>query len=68
LVQRGPGSYLVVAHGGILNVALRCIVGAPIPVNRQGIWFLFGDTSYVRVAYRPNRHEWLITELNPGWA
>lgn len=68
LVRRAAGSTLVIAHGGILNVALRCIVGAPIPVNGVGVWFYFGDTGYVRTSYRPDRHQWLIRELNPGFA
>jgi 2,3-bisphosphoglycerate-dependent phosphoglycerate mutase len=32
LVRRSPGRYLVVSHGGILNAALRAILGlAPMP-------------------------------------
>ena len=37
LLDRGPGSYLVAAHGGILNMALYAILGIPvkpIPVGR----------------------------------
>lgn len=63
LVRRGPGLYLVAAHGGILNAALRHILGAPPPINGQGVWFAFGDTGYARVVYRPDRHSWLLAEL-----
>jgi 2,3-bisphosphoglycerate-dependent phosphoglycerate mutase len=63
VVRRSAGNYLVVAHGGILNAALRTIVGAQPPVNRQGIWFAFGDTGYVRTAYDPAQHQWVIEEL-----
>lgn len=66
LVRRGPGLYLVAAHGGILNAALRHILGAPPPVNGQGVWFAFGDTGYARVIYRPDRHTWLLTEFQPA--
>jgi len=32
LVRRPPGTYLVVSHGGILNAALRALLGlAPVP-------------------------------------
>ncbi len=58
VVRRGPGRYLVVAHGGILNAALRHVVGAPIPLNGQGIWFAFGDTGYYETVYTPARHYW----------
>jgi 2,3-bisphosphoglycerate-dependent phosphoglycerate mutase len=60
LVRRGPGRYLVVAHGGILNAALRHVVGAPVPLNGQGIWFEFGDTGYYEVVYSPAKHIWVM--------
>jgi 2,3-bisphosphoglycerate-dependent phosphoglycerate mutase len=63
VVRRGPGQFLVVAHGGILNAALRGLVGAPPSVNRQGVWFAFGDTGYVRTVYDPEQHRWGILEL-----
>lgn len=64
VIRRGPGQYLVVAHGGVLNAALRGIVGAGPAVNlRQGIWFAFGDTGYARAVYRPEYHQWILREL-----
>lgn len=63
MVRRGPGKYLVVAHGGILNSALLTIVGAQPLVNRQGISFGFGDTGFVRLAYTPAEHHWHLFEL-----
>jgi 2,3-bisphosphoglycerate-dependent phosphoglycerate mutase len=60
MIRRGPGRYLVVAHGGILNAALRHVVGAPVPLNGQGIWFEFGDTGYYEVSYIPEKHYWMI--------
>jgi 2,3-bisphosphoglycerate-dependent phosphoglycerate mutase len=63
VVRRGPGSTLVVAHGGILNMALRTIAGAAPPVNRTGIWFGLSDTGYARTLYYPDKHQWVIVEL-----
>jgi 2,3-bisphosphoglycerate-dependent phosphoglycerate mutase len=63
LVCRGPGIYLVVAHGGILNMALRTVVETGPPVNRQGIWFAFGDTGFALVRYLPLRHRWVVEEF-----
>lgn len=63
LVRRGPGRYLVVAHGGILNAALRGIVGAPYPINYHGIWFHFSDLGYARFEYRPGAHIWTMQEF-----
>jgi 2,3-bisphosphoglycerate-dependent phosphoglycerate mutase len=66
LVQRGPGSYLVVAHGGILNTALKTIMGVQPTVNQQGFAIAFGDTGYVRLAYYPGEHRWVLLEFMPG--
>ena len=66
LVQRGPGSYLVVAHGGILNTALHTMLGAIPTVNLQGFAIAFGDTGYVRLAYYPGEHHWVLLEFKPG--
>ncbi len=67
LVQRGPGSYLVVAHGGILNSALKTMMGSAPNVNQQGFTTAFGDTGYVRLLYFPDQYQWLLLEFNPGY-
>lgn len=66
IIRRGAGNYLVVAHGGILNAALRTIVGAQPFVNQQGIAFGFGDTGYARLVYRPAEHLWILLEFKVG--
>ena len=66
VIRRGAGSYLVVAHGGILNAAMGCIVGAQPTVSGQGVTFSFGDTGYIRTAYNPNRHHWEVRDLVRG--
>jgi len=66
IIRRGVGNYLVVAHGGILNSAMRTIVGAQPFVNQQGMAFEFGDTGYARLVYRPSEHLWRFLEFNVG--
>jgi 2,3-bisphosphoglycerate-dependent phosphoglycerate mutase len=66
LVRRGPGRYLVVSHGGMLNAVLRAIVGAQPPINGHGIWFAFGDAGYAKCSYDPGGHYWVLQELRPG--
>lgn len=66
LVRRGPGSYLVVAHGGILNFALNAMMGVQPSVNEQGFDFLFKDTGYARLKYYPDQHRWWLLEFVPG--
>jgi 2,3-bisphosphoglycerate-dependent phosphoglycerate mutase len=39
VVQRGPGRSLVVAQGGSLSAALRCVVGAPLAARTRGSGF-----------------------------
>ena len=63
VVMRGPGQYLVVAHGGVLNETLRSIVGAPPLVNDSGMVFQFGDGGYARFTYYPDDHSWLMREF-----
>lgn len=66
LVQRGPGSYLVVAHGGILNMAVRAMIGAAPGINQPGFAFGFGDTGYMRLNYYPDEHQWVLMEFVHG--
>lgn len=65
IISRGPGAYLVVAHGGILNAALRSIVGSIPSANHQGVAFHIGDTGYVRTVYLSDKHRWIIKEFCP---
>jgi len=66
IVLRGPGQYLVVAHGGILNAALRAIFGAVPWGNNQGTTFSFRDLGYVRLIYIPKEHRWIVEEFRPS--
>jgi 2,3-bisphosphoglycerate-dependent phosphoglycerate mutase len=67
LIRRGPGVYLVIAHGMIINEALRTICGTGPSVNDQGGWFVLGDAAFVRLQYRPEKHQWRFLEFNPGF-
>jgi 2,3-bisphosphoglycerate-dependent phosphoglycerate mutase len=64
IIRRGAGRTLVVAHGGILNAALRVVCAAPLPVNGSGVWFSFGDLGYCHLTYDPGRHLWSLKELS----
>ncbi len=63
IIQRGHGSYLVTAHGGILNAAIRHILSIPVPVNRMGAWFAFGDAGCASFSYDPDCHRWVMRSL-----
>jgi 2,3-bisphosphoglycerate-dependent phosphoglycerate mutase len=66
IIHRGSGHYLIVAHGLIINAALRVIVGIQPTVNGQGSWFGFGDTGYIRIKYTPSEYKWIILEFKPN--
>jgi len=65
VIQRGSGSYLIVAHGGILNATLRSIFNASPPINKHGVYFRFGDTGYIDTSYFPGSHKWIINQFKP---
>ena len=64
LIDMTPGSYLVVAHGGILNVALKAILGITPQADFQGAHFRFRNTAFARLIYLPAHHEWLLEAVN----
>ena len=64
LLEREPGRYLVVSHGGLLNQVIKAIVGVVPHANYQGPQFRFGNTAFATVSYVPNAHRWYIEGLN----
>ena len=48
-MQSKDGAYLIVAHGGILNAAMRMILGIPLPVNWSGSSFAFRDLGFIEL-------------------
>lgn len=60
LLQRPVGKYLIVSHGGTINMALYAIMGiAPHP-NFQGPRFRFKNTTFAQFRYYPARHRWRV--------
>ncbi|GAB4530774.1 MAG: histidine phosphatase family protein [Anaerolineales bacterium] len=69
LMEHPPGRYLVVSHGGILNLVLYAMLGIPIQANFHGARFNFRNTAFASLAYEPERHRWLVHGINqhPHW-
>ncbi len=65
LVRRGPGLTLVVAHGGIINAAMRVAVGAPTSPRGQGVRFAFGDLGFATLSYEPEQALWVVRQFQP---
>lgn len=64
LLHRRPGRYLVVSHGGILNLALYVILGISPQANFHGPRFRFHNSGFATLEYDPTRHVWVLEAVN----
>jgi broad specificity phosphatase PhoE len=64
LLQRPPGRYLVVAHGGVLGMALYGILGMSLHANSQGPRFHFQNTAFATLEYDAAIHRWHVWGFN----
>ena len=64
LVKLPPGIYLIISHGGFLNMVMHALVGLVPQPNFQGPNFRFSNTGYTRVRYQPTNNNWVIQEHN----
>lgn len=64
LLHRPPGRYLVVSHGGLLNMVLYVALSIVPQANFQGPHFRFHNTAFARLEYTPSQHDWLVERLN----
>ncbi len=64
LLDRPSGRYLVVAHGGVLNMALYGILGLTLQVNFQGISFRFRNSAFATLRYEADIHRWYVLGVN----
>jgi len=64
VIRRGQGSYLVVAHGGVLNAAMYCTLGSFPSPRGGGVEFDFGDAGFADISYDPDEDRWTIREMS----
>jgi 2,3-bisphosphoglycerate-dependent phosphoglycerate mutase len=64
LFNHPPGNYLVVSHGGILNMFFYAILGIPPQPSRQGPRFRLENSAFATLKYDPAHHNWFILGLN----
>ena len=65
LMKYPPGDYLIVSHGGLLNMVIRAVLGITPQPNFQGPSFQFSNTGYTKLEYSPNKNSWrLLTHNN----
>jgi 2,3-bisphosphoglycerate-dependent phosphoglycerate mutase len=64
LITRPPADYLIVSHGGILNMVLFAILGISPQANFQGPRFRFRNTAFASLTYKPADHYWFVEAIN----
>lgn len=64
LLDRPPGRYLVVAHGGILNMTMYAILGIPLQADFSGPRFMFDNTTFASFTYEPEHHNWHLLNFD----
>lgn len=64
LLRRPPARYLIVSHGGILNMALYAILGIPLQAGFSGARFRFQNSAFSTLTYFADRHQWYLEGLN----
>ena len=64
ILDRSPGSYLVAAHGGVLNMALYAVLGIPVQADFAGPTFKFHNTTFATFTYEPERHNWRLLHFD----
>lgn len=66
LLDRPAARYLVVSHGGILNMALYCALSITPQADFTGPRFSFGNTGFARMRYEHGTHNWRLTFFDSG--
>ena len=64
LMKNPPGDYLIVSHGGLLNMVIRAVLGISPQPNFQGPIFNFSNTGYTRLKYKPSSDNWILINHN----
>jgi broad specificity phosphatase PhoE len=58
------GSYLIISHGGLLNMVMHSLIGLSPQANFQGTRFRFSNTGHTSVQYLADRNIWNISKHN----
>jgi len=64
ILDRKPGRYLVVSHGGILNMAMYSILGIAPQAHHNGPRFWFRNTTFAEFSYEPDSHNWRLMRFD----
>ncbi len=64
IMRHPPGRYLIISHGGLLNMSFHAIMGvSPIP-NFQGFVLPLNNCAFSRLQYSPQEGQWRLLSHN----
>jgi len=63
ILDRQPACYLVVSHGGILNMAMYAILNIPLQIDSSGPRFMFHNAAFSSFRYEPEHHNWRMIQF-----
>jgi 2,3-bisphosphoglycerate-dependent phosphoglycerate mutase len=64
LLKNPPGSYLVVSHGALLNMAMYSILGLSPHNYVRGPIFHFKNSGFLELTYKPDTRVWRVLSFN----
>lgn len=64
LMERDPGSYLVVGHGGLFNMVMYALIGISPQPNFQAVDFQFDNCGFTSMIYHPWDSRWFLQGHN----
>jgi len=69
LIHNPPARYLIISHGGLLNMVMYAVLGISPQSFYYGPRFRFGNTAFTTLSYLPERHQWIVHGINqhPHW-
>ena len=69
LLKNPPGSYLIVSHGALLNMAMYSMFGLSPHNYVRGPRFHFKNTGFSEFTYEPDIRVWRVLSFNnhPHW-
>lgn len=63
-VDLAPARYLVVSHGGILNMMMYAALNIPPQADFSGPRFMFHNTTYATLVYEADQHSWQLVNFD----
>ena len=64
LLQREPGRYLVVSHGGLLNALIYSVLGIAPDAYGHGPRFIIRNCGFTDLLYKGDHHQWTLLGFN----